>query len=356
MSSTTPITATPTTDAATTDAALPALSRQVVLAARPVGEPTPADFALVEVAVPEPGPGQVVVRNTWMSVDPYMRGRMDAAPSYIPPFEVGAPLEGSAVGEVVASASPDVSVGATVVHFAGWRDHALLDAAEATVVDARAVPARAHLGPLGTTGLTAWVALTEIAPVRPGDVVWVSAAAGAVGSVAGQVARHLGASLVIGSAGGPRKVAALTERFGYDVALDRTAGDLPGQLASAAPDGIDVYVDSVGGDHLEAAIGALRTGGRVAIVGAIGEYNATGPVPGPTNLYWVAKKELTVRGMLVPSHLGRFPEWVERASGWLADGTLRTEETVVDGLERAPQALADLLRGANLGKMLVRLA
>ena len=341
---------TPSTETAT------AVSRQIHLAARPVGEPTPADFALVEVDVPEPGPGQVLVRNTWMSVDPYMRGRMDDVASYIPPFEVGAPLEGSAVGEVVASRSPDVPVGATVAHFAGWRDHAVLDAAAVAVVDVGVAPARAHLGALGTTGLTAWLALTEVAPVRPGDVVFVSAAAGAVGSVAGQVARHLGAARVVGSAGGPRKVAALTERFGFDAALDRTQGELGKQLAAAAPDGIDVYLDSVGGDHLEAAIDALRVGGRVALVGAIGEYNATSPVPGPTNLYQLAKKEATIRGMLVTSSLDRVPEWAGRAAGWLADGTLHTEETVVEGLDRAPQALIDVLRGANLGKMLVRLA
>jgi NADPH-dependent curcumin reductase CurA len=333
----------------------PRTGREIRLAARPTGEPSEEHFELVGVEVPEPREGQVLVRNTWMSVDPYMRGRMDDVPSYIAPFEIGAPLEGSAVGEVVASRSDAVPVGATVAHFLGWREYAVLDAADATVVDTRLAPPQAYLGPLGTTGLTAYVALTEIAPVREGDVVFVSAAAGAVGSVAGQVARKLGATRVIGSAGGPRKVEKLLNSFGFDAAIDYKAGPVADQLAEAAPAGIDVYVDHVGGDHLEAAVGALRPGGRVALVGAIGEYNATAPVPGPTNLYDIAKKELTVRGMLAPSHLGRFPEWIERGAGWLADGSLHTEETVVVGLERAPEAFIGVLRGANIGKMLVRL-
>lgn len=330
-------------------------TREVRLAARPVGEPGPGDFELVEAAVPELRDGQLLVRNTWMSVDPYMRGRMDDAPSYIPPFELGAPLEGSAVGEVVASRADGIAVGATVSHFLGWREHAVVDAAAATVVDLSLASAQAYLGVLGTTGLTAYAALTEIAPVREGDVVFVSGAAGAVGSVAGQIARKLGAARVIGSAGGPEKAAKLTGAFGFDAALDYRAGGIAEQLAVAAPDGIDVYVDNVGGDHLEAAIGALRDDGRVALVGAVAEYNATAPVPGPTNLYRAVTRRLTLRGMLVSEHFGLFPEYVERAAGWLADGSLHTEETVRDGLDAAPEAFLGVLNGANVGKMLVRL-
>ena len=335
-------------------AAPPATAREVRLAGRPVGEPTPAEFALVEAPVPAPGPGQALVRNTWMSVDPYMRGRMDDAESYIEPFAVGEPLEGSAVGTVVASAADALPVGATVVHFSGWRDYALVDAAAATVVDTALAPEEAYLHVLGPTGFTAYLALTEIAPVRPGDVVFVSSAAGAVGSVAVQLARTLGASRVVGSAGGPAKVARLAG-LGVDAVVDHRAGPVAPQLAAAAPDGIDVYVDNVGGEHLEAAIGALRTHGRVAVVGAIGEYNATEPVPGPTNLYTIATRRLTLRGVLVTDHLDAMPAYVARAAGWLADGSLRADVTVVDGLDRAPQALIDLLRGAAVGKMLVRL-
>jgi NADPH-dependent curcumin reductase CurA len=332
------------------------IGREIRLASRPLGDPSPSQFEIVRAEVSPPGEGQIIVRNTWMSVDPYMRGRMDDAPSYIAPFEVGAPLEGSAVGEVVASEAEAVPVGATVSHFLGWREYAVLDAADATVVDADLAPPQAYLGVLGAPGLTAYVALTEIAPVGRGDVVFVSAAAGAVGSAAGQLARILGASRVIGSAGGPEKGRKLVADFGFDAALDRRAGPIAPQLAAAAPDGIDVYVDHVGGEHLEAAIAALRDHGRVALVGAIGEYNATEPVPGPRNLYRMAKTQSSLRGMLVLSWLHLLPEYIGRAAGWIADGRLRSEETVLEGLEQAPAAFLGMLRGDNVGKMLVRLA
>jgi NADPH-dependent curcumin reductase CurA len=331
------------------------VNREIRLASRPVGEPTPEDFAFVTTEVPALADGQILVRNTWMSVDPYMRGRMDDAPSYIPPFPLDATLEGSAVGEVVASRAATVPVGATVSHFLGWREFAVLDAAAATVVDTTIAPPQAYLGALGTTGLTAYAALIDVAPVRLGDVVFVSAAAGAVGSVAGQLARELGAARVIGSAGGPAKVKKLVTDFGFDVGIDYKAGALAEQLGGAAPDGIDVYLDSVGGDHLEAAIGAIRPGGRIAMVGAISGYNATAPAAGPTNLFRAAANEVTLRGMLVTSYFHLFPEWIGRAAGRLADGTLRTEETVVEGIAQAPTAFLGVLRGANVGKMLVRL-
>lgn len=331
------------------------VSQEIRLASRPVGEPSAANFELVATEVPEPGEGQIVVRNTWMSVDPYMRGRMDDAPSYIPPFALGAALEGSAIGEVIASRSAAVPVGATVSHFLGWREYAVLDAAAATVVDVSAAAPEAYLGALGTTGLTAYAALTRTAPVREGDVVLVSAAAGAVGSVAGQLARKLGASRVIGSAGGPDKTKKLLDVFGFDAAVDYRRGNLAEQLAEAAPEGIDVYLDAVGGDHLQAAVGAMRTGGRIALVGAISGYNATERAPGPDNLFQAAAREVTLRGMLVSSHFDLFPEWTGKAAGWLADGSLHTEQTVVEGIAQAPEALLGVLRGANTGKMLVRL-
>ncbi|CAM5351844.1 Putative NADP-dependent oxidoreductase OS=Streptomyces glaucescens OX=1907 GN=SGLAU_11025 PE=4 SV=1 [Streptomyces glaucescens] len=257
-------------------------SREVHLVSRPVGAPVPENFAVVTTSVPEPADGQVVVRNTWMSVDPYMRGRMNDAPSYIPPFALDAAMEGSAIGEVVASRDASIPVGATVSHFLGWREYAVVDAAGATVIDPALGRPQDYLGALGTTGLTAYAALTRIAPVEEGDVVFVSAAAGAVGSVAGQLARKLGASRVIGSAGGPAKTKKLLDGFGYDAAVDYRQRALAEQLAQAAPDGIDVYLDSVGGDHLQAAIGTMRAGGRIALVGAISGYDATEPAPGPT--------------------------------------------------------------------------
>ncbi|MFI6515192.1 NADP-dependent oxidoreductase [Spirillospora sp. NPDC050679] len=329
-------------------------NREIHLAARPAGAARPEDFTLVETAIPEPGEGQVLVRNTWMSVDPYMRALMDAESELeLPQYEIGQPLYGGAVGEVVASRSDAVPVGATVSHFLGWREYAVVDAAEATVIDTGLAPAQSYLGPLGTTGLTAWAALTDVAPVREGDVVFVSAAAGAVGSVAGQLARILGASKVIGSAGGPDKAKRLVHDFGFDAALDYKRGDLAGRLAEAAPDGIDLYVDNVGGDHLEAAIASMKTGARAVLIGAISGYDT--PVPGPRNLGRIVQQQLTLRGMQVSAYFDRFPEYIGQAAGWLADGSLRAAETVVEGIDQAPAAFLGVMTGANTGKMLVRL-
>ncbi|WP_327588552.1 NADP-dependent oxidoreductase [Nonomuraea sp. NBC_00507] len=332
------------------------VNREIRLASRPVGEPGPDNFELVEVELPEPGEGQILVRNTWMSVDPYMRGRMNDAESYIPPFQLGVALEGGAVGEVIASHAEEIPVGATVSHFLGWREYAVLDATAAAVVDTGLARPQDYLGALGPTGLTAYLAVTEIAPVKKGDVVFVSGAAGAVGGVAGQLARKLGAAKVIGSAGGPEKVKKVVEDFGFDAAIDYRTGSLPQRLAELAPEGVDIYVDNVGGDHLQAAIGALKVHGKAALVGMISQYNATTPVPGPSNIYDVVTKRLTLRGVLVTDHLHRFPEYISQAAAWLTDGGLRTEETVVEGLEQAPDAFLGVLHGANTGKMLVRLA
>ncbi|MGC0418976.1 NADP-dependent oxidoreductase [Embleya sp. AB8] len=345
---------TPTTP--TTPDTLVTTGREIRLAARPVGTPTAADFALVTAEIPALAEGQILVRNTWMSVDPYMRGRMDDVESYMPPFELGAVLDGSAVGEVIASRADTIPVGATVSHFAGWREYAVVDAATAIPLDVSGVPAQTYLGVLGTTGLTAYAALTDTAPVREGDTVFVSGAAGAVGSVAGQIARKLGAGRVIGSAGGPAKAELLHSEFGYDVALDYRAGAIGEQLAQAAPEGIDVYLDHVGGDHLEAAIAHAKVGARFALIGAISGYNATEPVPGPSNLFQAYTRRLNLRGMLVTDHLALFPEYIGRAIGWLGDGSLRTQETVFEGLDQAPAAFLGVLSGANTGKMLVRLA
>lgn len=331
------------------------IGQEVRLRSRPLGDAVADNFELIDVDVPPPGAGQVLVRNTWMSVDPYMRGRMDEGESYVPPFTVGAALEGGALGEVIVSEVPSLPVGTTVSHSAGWRTHAVLGAAEVTPVDTALARPEDYLGVLGATGLTAYIALTEIAPVHGGDVVFVSAAAGAVGSIAGQLARVLGASRVIGSAGGPAKARRIVEDFGFDAAIDYTAGAVADQLADLAPDGIDVYVDLVGTDHLEAAIGALNVGGRVALVGAISGYNATDPLPGPTNLYRAVAHRLTLRGLIISDHWDRFAEYVPQAAAWLADGTLRAETTVVDGLENAPEAFLSLFRGANTGKLVVRL-
>ena len=328
-------------------------SREIRLASRPVGEPTAANFSVADVPVGEPGPGQVLVRNTWLSVDPYMRGRMNDVKSYVPPFQIGAPLQGAAVGEVVASNADQVPVGATVLHALGWREYAILDAAAVRVVDTTIAPAKAYLGALGMVGQTAYAGLKRVAPVEQGDVVFISGAAGAVGIVAGRIAKHLGAAQVIGSAGGPVKAKRLVEEFGYDAAIDYKAGDLEGQLMRAAPDGIDVYFDNVGGDHLRAAISAMNRGGRIALCGAISTYNAATPPPGPDNLSQAIGKRLTLRGFIVSDHQDLAAEYAQLAAGWLRDGSLRYEETIVDGIDNIVEAFLGMLKGVNTGKMLV---
>jgi NADPH-dependent curcumin reductase CurA len=333
---------------------IPATGREVRLVARPVGEPVPSDFELAEAPVREPADGEVLVRNDWLSVDPYMRGRMSEAKSYSPPYRLGEAMHGGAVGTVIASRSK-IPEGTAVLHQLGWREYATLDAGKVRPIDTSAARPQDHLGVLGMTGFTAYIGLTEIAPVREGDVVFVSGAAGAVGSAAGQIARRLGASRVIGSAGGPEKGAKLTGVFGFDAALDYRKGDIGGQLEEAAPDGIDVYFDNVGGDHLRAAISSLRTFGRVALCGAISQYNATEPVPGPDNLFLAVGKRLTLRGFLVQDHSRLMGEYVQRATGWIRDGAFHSEETVVEGIDHAVDAFLGMLRGANTGKMLVRI-
>ncbi|MFC5182565.1 NADP-dependent oxidoreductase [Actinomadura harenae] len=334
---------------------MPFTSREWRLVARPSGEPTPSDVALTTVTVPDPEAGQVVVRNDFVSVDPYMRGRMNDVPSYIPPFGLDEAMTGAAVGTVVASGAADVPVGTSVTHFLGWREYALLPAKAVRAVDTALAPAQAYLGVLGSTGLTAYAGLTEIAPVKAGDTVFVSGAAGAVGSVAGQIARRLGATRVIGSAGGPEKVRHITGTYNFDAGIDYREGNLPAQLAEAAPDGVDVYFDNVGGDHLEAAIGAMNPFGRIALCGAISAYNATDLPPAPRNLPLAIGKRLTLRGLIVSDHLKLAPEYTARAAGWLKNGSLVAEETVVDGIDNAFEAFQAMMRGANTGKMLVRL-
>jgi len=332
-------------------------TREWQLEARPHGEPTPDDFRLVEVERPEPEDGQVVVRMLVMSVDPYMRGRMRAAKSYAAPWEVGATMQGGAVGRVVTSRSPDVPEGALVLTDAGWRDVAVLDAAHARVLrEVPGTPPSYYLGVLGMPGLTAWAGLFRVAAFRPGEDVFVSGAAGAVGSLVGQFARLRGANSVVGSAGSPEKVQWLNDELGFSAAFDYHAGPVAQQLAAAAPDGIDVYFDNVGGEHLEAAVGALRLHGRAAICGSISAYNAVEPPPGPRNLSLLVANRLTLRGFLVADHTDLRPEFLETVSGWLGSGELVVRETVREGLDDAVPAFLDLLRGGNTGKMVVRLS
>lgn len=332
----------------------PTHTRQIHLASRPHGWPTSDNFRLVETELPVPAAGEVVVANHYMSVDPYMRGRMNDVKSYVPPFQIDKPLDGGAVGEVIASSSSDVKVGQVVLHGAGWREHAVLQASSVTVVDAQAAPSSAYLGVLGMPGLTAYAGLMASARFQPGDVVFVSGAAGAVGSLVGQIARLSGASRVIGSAGSAAKVDRLLE-LGFDAAFNYNDGPVLDQLRLAAPDGIDVYFDNVGGEHLEAAISVLNVGGRACLCGAIAQYNDTAPPVAPRNLVQVIGKQLTLQGFLVSAHQNLVPEFHQKMTAWLTSGDISWDQTLREGLDEAPQALIDLMRGANTGKMAVRL-
>ena len=327
-------------------------SREWHLVERPHGEPADADFELAEVDVPEPADGEVVIRNAFLSVDPYMRGRMNDTRSYVASYQLGQPMSGGAIGQVEASRNERFAEGDWVVHMLGWRERAVSDGRGLLPVDPKRAPLEAYLGALGMPGLTAYVGVDDIAAVREGDVVYVSAAAGAVGSAAAQMARIHGAR-VLGSAGSAEKVAWL-EDLGLDGVFDYKLQPVREALRELAPDGIDVYFDNVGGDHLEAAISALREHGRIAACGSISRYNDTAPSPGPRNLFMVVTKRLRMQGFIIFDHLDRQAAFHEEAAGWVADGRLRWRETVVEGIERMPEAFRGLLRGDNVGKMLVR--
>ena len=330
-------------------------TRQVRLVSRPSGWPTHANFEVVEVDIPPLRPGQVLVRNTVMSVDPYMRGRMNDTRSYIPPFQIGEPLDGGAVGEVVASESERFTVGDTVQHQLGWREHAVLDERQVRRIDTSEVPASAYLGVLGMPGITAYAGLTRIAELKEGEIVFVSGAAGAVGSLAGQIAHNLGASRVIGSAGSAEKIAYVVDELGFDAAFDYHQDSVARQLRKHAPEGVDVYFDNVGGDHLEGAIANMKDFGRIALCGAISQYNATEPAPGPRNMWLVVTRRLRLQGFIMTDHADLAREYYTAASGWIREGRLKFRETYADGLDHAVDAFLDLHRGANIGKMLVRL-
>lgn len=329
--------------------------REVRLASRPVGWPTQEDFNLVTSEIAELADGEIRVRNEVMSVDPYMRGRMSDAKSYAAPYELDEAMTGAAVGVVEESRSDKVSVGDYVLHGLGWREVAVMPADEARVVDTSVASASAYLGMLGMTGLTAYAGLTRIAQIKEGDVVFVSGAAGAVGSMVGQIAKALGASRVVGSAGSADKVAHVVDDLGFDAAFNYKDGPVAPQLKEAAPEGIDIYFDNVGGEHLEAAIGALREGGRIAICGAISVYNNTEPAPGPRNLARLIQTRGTIQGFLVGDHWDLGGEFAQKAGGWLSEGKLTARETFVDGIDNSVDAFLGVLKGANTGKMVVRL-
>jgi NADPH-dependent curcumin reductase CurA len=337
-------------------------SRQIVLASRPVGRPTSANFRLETVDLPDPADGQVLVRNTWMSVDPYMRGRMYDGPSYVPSFQVDKPLEGGVIGEVVKSRSPALKEGDVVSHFAGWREYALIDGPGAPSaiggafkIDTSLAPAQAFLGVLGMPGLTAYAGLLVHGKPKPGETVFVSAASGAVGSIVGQIAKIKGC-YVAGSAGSDDKVVYLTKELGFDDAFNYKTDDLDGALRKACPKGVDVYFENVGGPQLQAVLTAMNPFGRIPVCGMIAQYNATTPPAGPNNLITVIPKRLTIRGFIVSDHNDLLPEFIKDVSTWIREGKIKYQETVHEGLDQAPAAFLGLFDGENTGKMLVKLA
>ncbi|MGO1317209.1 MAG: NADP-dependent oxidoreductase [Cellulomonadaceae bacterium] len=335
----------------------PAVSTQVQLAARPQGWPTPDDFRTVRVTLGDLAPGQVRVANEFVSVDPYMRGRMNDTRSYTAPYAIGQTITGGAIGRVTESASDKLAVGDVVLHQHGWSDVVQDDAATFRVVpELPGAPLSLYLGILGMTGLTAYVGLTAVAGLAPGDTVFVSGAAGAVGTAVGQFARLLGAGRVVGSAGSAEKARLLTEKYGFDAALDYKDAPVREQLPALVPGGVDVYFDNVGGDHLEAALDVMNDGGRLALCGAISAYNAGRRLPGPDNMANIITRGLTLKGFTVGGYLALAPEFNARVAEWFAAGEIAYDETVVDGIEHTVDAFVDMMRGANTGKMVVRIA
>ncbi len=330
-------------------------SREIRLKSRPVGMPAAEHFELATVELPAPAAGEVQVRNHWMSVDPYMRGRMYDRPSYVPPFELGKALQGGAVGEVIASNDPSLKVGDTVMSMFGWREAFNAPAGSVQKIDTNGLPLQAFLGVAGMPGLTAYAGLLRVAALKEGDVVFVSAAAGAVGSVVCQIAKIKGHT-VIGSAGGPEKAAFLKE-IGVDHVIDyKATPDLKKALKEAAPRGIDVYFDNVGGDHLEAALDAARPFARFAECGMISQYNETGEPKGPSNIMFVVGKSLRMEGFIVSNHYDLQGAFLKDMAEWIGSGKLKWKETVEHGVENAPEAFVKLFKGENMGKMLVKLS
>ena len=328
--------------------------REIRLVSRPKGIPTEASFTLAEMTLEPLQDQQVLVRNLFMSVDPYMRGRMNEGKSYVPPFELGKPLDGGAVGEVVESRAAGFKPGDAVASSLGWRECFSAAPEELRLVNREIQPLSMYLGAMGMTGMTAWAGL-NLVEVKAGDVIYISGAAGAVGNVAGQLAKLRGAR-VIGSAGSTEKVRFLLEECGFDMAFDYKVGPVLEQLQQAAPDGIDVYFDNVGGESLTAALTALREHGRIIACGAISGYNEAEPRPGPVNLFNMTTKRLTMKGLIVRDWLDRQSDFEKEVGGYFRDGKLKNKETVVEGIDQAVGAFIGLFAGSNVGKMVVNVA
>lgn len=333
------------------------INREIHLKSRPNGMPTEGNFELAETAIPQPAAGQFLVRNVWMSVDPYMRGRMMDRESYVPPFQVGAVLDGGSVGQVVESKNEGFAVGDYVCGFAsgGWREYYVTDGTMMQKIDPTLAPLQTYLGVMGMPGMTAYTSLLRIGEPKAGETVFVSAAAGAVGSVVCQIAKLKGCR-VVGSVGSDEKVRWLLEQAGIDAAVNyRTCGGLHAAVSKACPQGIDIYYENVGGEHLEVALECMNKNGRVVMCGMISMYNSVELPPGPRNLAYVVGKSLKMQGFIVTDFLDMVPQFFAEMGGWIGAGKIKWQETVVEGVANAPKAFLGLFKGENNGKMLVRL-
>jgi NADPH-dependent curcumin reductase CurA len=332
------------------------VNRQIRLASRPSGWVQTDNFELTEEAAAEPADGELLVRNIYMSVDPYMRGRMNDTKSYVPPFQIGEVLQAGVVGQVMASRHDGFAEGDYVSGMLGWENYSISDGQGLHKLANTNVPLSWYLGILGMPGMTAWVGLMEIAGLEEGESVFVSAASGAVGSVVGQIARIYGCH-VAGCAGSDEKLEILKSEFGYDEAFNyKTSESIPASIAAACPDGIDVSFENVGGEIFEATMWNMREFGRIALCGMIANYNDEKLQPGPRGMMTIIGKRLTIRGFIVSDHPKACGEFVSKAAGWIAEGKLKYRETVAEGIENAPTAFIDLLNGRNIGKQIVRLA
>ena len=331
-------------------------NKEIRLKSRPAGLPRPENFEVAETDVPTPGHGQVLVRNVYMSVDPYMRGRMVDRLSYVPPFQIGEALSGGAIGQVVASNNnSDFKAGDYVANNFGWREWFVSPSQGLQKLDHTIAPIQSYLGALGMPGLTAYAGLLRIGKLKEGERVFCSAASGAVGSIVVQIAKNKGCT-VAGSAGSDEKCTYLTRELGIDKAINyRKETDLTAAVRAALPEGIDVYFENVGGEHLVAALNNMRQFGRIPLCGMIEQYNATELPNGPGNIIMAVGMSVTLQGFIVSNHYDMMPAFLADMTKWIKEGKMKWRETVVDGIEKAPEAFIGLFRGENFGKMLVKI-
>jgi NADPH-dependent curcumin reductase CurA len=330
------------------------ISKEIRLKNRPVGMPGETDFELAEVSMPEVGDGEILVQNIYMSVDPYMRGRMYDRKSYVPPFQLDQPLDGGCVGRVLESNNAQFQIDDFVFGMQGWREYFISDGTGLMKIDPNVAPIQAYLGTVGMPGLTAYYGLLEIGQPKEGETVFVSAASGAVGSIVCQIAKLKGC-YVVGSAGSDEKVSWLLQEAGVDAAFNyKKTDDIIAEVGRKCPNGIDVYYENVGGVHLQAALEHMNKFGRIVMCGMIDMYNATEPVPGPSNLAYIIGKQLTMQGFIVSDHFDMLMQFYGDLGKWITEGKIKWKETIVDGIENAPRAFIGLFKGENSGKMIVR--